>query len=76
MVDDSQVSRDDFVLQDGPVWNIYSVSMVGDYNNGSFQHDVPTEIDIARHREVIQLQHLQMDRYLHKCMRKTSSLNK
>ena len=58
MVDDPEVAGDDFVLEDGSVWDVDPVPVVGDHDHRPFQHHVPAEVDVARHRQMVQLKDL------------------
>ena len=58
MVQDSEISRHDFVLQDGASRDVNPVPVVGDDDDGPPEtHSFP-EGDVTRHREVVQLQHV------------------
>ena len=58
MVQDSQISGDDLVLQDGSSWDVNPVPVVGDDDDSPPETDSLPEGDIARHSEMIQLQHV------------------
>ena len=58
MVQDSQISGDDLVLQDGSSWDVNPVPVVGDDDDSPPETDSLPEGDIARHGEMIQLQHV------------------
>ena len=55
MVQNSQISRHDLVLQDGAGWDIDPVPMVGDDDDGPPETDPSAEGDVPGHREVVQL---------------------
>ena len=58
MVQDSQISGDDLVLQDGSSWDVNPVPVVGDDDDGPPEtHSFP-EGDVPGHCEVVQLQHV------------------
>ena len=58
MVQNSQISRHDLVLQDGSSGDIDPVPVVGDDDDRSPEADTLPEGDITRHGEVVQLQHV------------------
>ena len=58
MVQDSEISRHDLVLQDGSSRDVDPVAVVGDDDDSPPETDTFPEGDIARHGEMIQLQHV------------------
>lgn len=58
MIKNTQVARNHLVLQDGTVWNIDSLTFVGNYDNGTGQCHTGAKVDIATHRKVIKFKHV------------------
>ena len=58
MVQNSQISRHDLVLQDGSSWDVDPVPVVGDDDDSPPETDPFPEGDIPRHSEMVQLQHI------------------
>ena len=58
MVQDSEISRHDFVLQDGSSRDVNPVPVVGDDDDSPPETDTFPEGDVPRHSEVVQLQHV------------------
>ena len=58
VVQDSEISRHDLVLQDGPGRDVDPVPVVGDDDDGAPETDAPAEGDVPGDSEVVQLQHV------------------
>ena len=58
MVQDSEISRHDLVLQDGASGDVDPVAMVGDDDDCPPETNTSAEGDITRYGEMIQLQHV------------------
>lgn len=56
MIQYTQVTRYDFIFQDGSGGEVYAFSMIGDYNNRALQRHPLSESNVARHCQVIQLE--------------------
>jgi len=55
MVDDGDVTRYEFVFEDGTIGQIDARTLIGDNDDGSTKSDVTSEPNIARNCQVIQL---------------------
>jgi len=55
MVDDGDVTRYEFVFEDGTIGQVDARTLVGDNDDGSTKSDVASEPDITRNCQVIQL---------------------
>ena len=58
MVQNSQISRHDLVLQDGSSWDVDPVPVVGDDDDSPPETDASPEGDVPRHGEMVKLQHV------------------
>ena len=58
VVQDSEISRHDLVLQDGPGRDVDPVPVVGDDDDGAPETHAPAEGDVPGDSEVVQLQHV------------------
>lgn len=56
MVKNSEVARNNLVLETGTVRYVYLVSMIGNYDDCTLENDPLAKVDISRDGEVVEFQ--------------------